>query len=207
MSLPDGVVVESAEAIEDLPLLDVWLSNGQHFVLTSDGRYMISGDLLKVRANQFRNLTKERREVARAAMMAEASNPVVFASSGDTKQVLYVFTDVDCGYCRRFHSQIQQYNQIGLEVRYLAYPRMGLQSQAAEKMQRIWCATTSGVEMTAAKLGEQPQGELCDTSVIAEHYALGQQIPVRGTPTLVTERGVVLSGYHTPEELEEILDL
>ena len=131
---------------------------------------------------------------------------IVFAPKAGTKGIVYVFTDVDCGFCRKLHEDIDQLNELGIEVRYLAFPRGGPGTPTYDKMVSIWCADEPREAITAAKLGEAVADAACD-SPVAEQFALGQSLHFAGTPTMFTERGELIAGYLMPDELARQLGL
>jgi thiol:disulfide interchange protein DsbC len=119
---------------------------------------------------------------------------------------VYVFTDVDCGYCRQFHNQIDEYLNLGIQVNYLAYPRAGLDSESYEKISSAWCDEDPQYSLTLLKQGKEIDKKLCSNSPVEKHFKLGQAIGVQGTPSIVTEDGRMIPGYLPPQELLNILD-
>lgn len=127
---------------------------------------------------------------------------IVFAPKGNTVGAVWVFTDIDCPYCRRFHQQIDTYNRLGIEVRYLAYPRTGPGSDSWRKTEAVWCSADRGAALTRAKAGEKiAAGTDCDTGPVRRHYQIGHAIGLRGTPMIVAADGRWLGGYLAPEQL------
>ena len=112
-----------------------------------------------------------------------------------------MFTDIDCTYCRRLHSQIQQYLDLGIEVRYLMYPRNGPASQAWSKAEDVWCSADRQNALTQAKLDRDFPTASCDASIVQDHYVLGRDVGLSGTPAIVLEDGTLISGYLPPDAL------
>ena len=121
------------------------------------------------------------------------------------QHVITVFTDITCGYCHKLHEQMSDYNALGITVRYLAFPRQGLQSQAEQDMKAIWCAKDRNKALDDAMNGKGVQPASCSVD-IAKHYTLGVQMGVNGTPAMVLSNGMVLPGYQGPKELKAFLD-
>jgi thiol:disulfide interchange protein DsbC len=120
-----------------------------------------------------------------------------------------VFTDVDCAYCRKLHSEMAELNRMGVRVRYMFYPRSGPNTDSWKKAEVVWCSANRNEALTQAKLGAKlDMTKTCDANPVAREYALGQSIGVRGTPAILTENGDYISGYMPPRELvQEIKDL
>lgn len=171
--------------------------------VTADGRYYFDGDIFEFDSR--RNLTEARRQSERVAMLANVpdSQAIVF-SPPNPKYTLTVFTDVDCQYCRKLHSEIAEINRQGIKIRYLLYPRAGPGSDSWRKAEAVWCSTNRADALTRAKRGEEIKSAACATPV-ANQYKLGHEVGLRGTPTMVTGRGQLIGGYMPPAELAEHL--
>jgi thiol:disulfide interchange protein DsbC len=176
--------------------------------LTADGKYFLDGNLYDMATRQ--NLTEERRTKARVAMIntIPESQMLIFSP----KKPLYtitVFTDVDCQYCRKLHSQIAELNKLGVRVRYMFFPRTGPNTESWRKAEAVWCSADRNEALTRAKAGGAlDTSKTCGPTPVAQEYALGESIGVRGTPAIVTENGGYINGYMAPHDLvEEIKEL
>jgi len=172
--------------------------------VSSDGKYAISGDLYDLAAND--NLTEQHRRETRAKLIAAVpeSDMLIFGPK-DPKYTVTVFTDVDCGYCRRLHSQIAEYNRLGIRVRYLFYPRSGPNTESWTKAEEVWCSDNRNDALTHAKLGEELKAKPCANNPVARHYALGRDFDIRGTPAILMPDGEMLPGYLPPLMLAQHL--
>ena len=172
--------------------------------LSDDGRYMLRGDLVDLESGH--NVTETARSHARAEIVGALgeSNMIVFAPQ-TAKHTVTVFTDVDCGYCQRLHRQMADYNRLGIEVRYTAFPRAGIGSGTYDRMVSVWCASDQQAAMTDAKAGRAVEAARCDNPVSAQ-YEAGRAIGVRGTPSIVLESGEMIPGYVEPQELLDRLN-
>jgi thiol:disulfide interchange protein DsbC len=183
----------------------------QFFYVSADGRYAVGGDLVDVEGRV--NLSEERRTEMRAEKVKQykgaidklTKDAIVYAPAGQRKHVITVFTDVDCGYCRKLHSGMKEMNDLGIEVRYLAYPRAGVGSPTYKKMVSVWCAKDQKKAMDQVKGGGEPKETKCENT-IAQQYALGQSLGVSGTPTILLEDGRMVPGYLPPAQLAQMLD-
>ncbi|HZD52747.1 MAG TPA: DsbC family protein [Woeseiaceae bacterium] len=168
--------------------------------ISADGKYLLQGELIDLDRDV--NLTEETRNGARLALMSRVPDEraIVF-SPKKVKHTVSVFTDVYCTFCRRFHSQIDEYLAQGIEVRYLLYPRDGPNSRAWKTAERVWCAADRKKALTLAKLDRDFESKRCDASIVQDHFELGHEVGLRGTPALVLEDGSLISGYVPPAEL------
>jgi thiol:disulfide interchange protein DsbC len=176
--------------------------------LTADGKYFLDGNVFDMNTRE--NLTEARRTKARVAMIsAIPESQMLIFSPKNPQYTITVFTDVDCQYCRKLHSQMAELNKLGVRVRYLFYPRTGPNTESWHKAEAVWCSTDRNEALTRAKLGGQLDlTKTCGPTPVAQEYALGQSIGVRGTPAIVTENGAYINGYMPPRELvEEIKEL
>ena len=176
--------------------------------LTADGRYFLDGNVYDMGTRQ--NLTEERRTKARVALIntVPESQMLIF-SPKKPQYTITVFTDVDCQYCRKLHSQMAELNRLGVRVRYLFYPRTGPNTESWHKAEAVWCSADRNEALTRAKAGGAlDTGKTCGPTPVAQEYALGQSIGVRGTPAIVTENGGYINGYLPPQDLlEQIKEL
>ena len=152
--------------------------------------------------SQIVNLAEQRRAVSRKAILDRVpiEEMVVFAPSGPTKAHVSVFTDVDCTYCRKLHQEMADINALGIEVRYLAYPRRGLDNPTYDKIVSAWCSDNPNEAITELKAGRNIPASTCENPV-ADQYALGQRVGVTGTPAIITAGGVLLPGYMPAADL------
>ena len=125
----------------------------------------------------------------------------------EVKYSITVFTDIDCTYCRRLHSQIDEYMAQGIEVNYLLYPRNGPTSPAWAKAEQVWCADDRNEALTLAKVDQKFESHECDPSMVGKHYAIGRDIGLTGTPAIILSDGTLVSGYMPPEPLAQRLEL
>ena len=175
--------------------------------LTADGKYFLDGNVYDMSTRD--NLTEERRTLARATMIGSIpeSQMLVFAPK-NPQYTITVFTDVDCQYCRKLHSQIAEINKLGVKVRYMFFPRTGPNTDSWHKAEAVWCAADRNDALTRAKAGGPVDlSKTCPINPVAREYALGQSIGVRGTPAIVTENGGYINGYLPPHDLVEEIKL
>jgi thiol:disulfide interchange protein DsbC len=172
----------------------------QMVYISDDGQYLLQGTLYDA-ANR-KDLTGARLAVDHKKKVdaVPASKRIVFPAEGKAKYKITVFTDLDCGYCRKLHSQIAQYNKEGIEVDYLFFPRTGINSPSYDKAVSVWCAKDRNGAFTAAKAGKTPTPMKCDNPV-ADEYKLGQQVGVDGTPAIFAQDGTKIGGYLPPTEM------
>jgi|TARA_Y100000310_G_scaffold323554_1_gene384130 thiol:disulfide interchange protein DsbC len=202
----------------DLPILkisnsplkgfyQVSLPGGSILYVSEDAGHFIAGDLYKVNSNGLLNLTENERSVSRRELIAsiDSSEMLSFAPA-ETKASVVVFTDVDCSYCRKLHREVPELNRLGIAIRYLAYPRAGINSASYNKIVSAWCADNPQVALTKAKMGQEIPAKTCDNPV-AKHYQLGNEIGVTGTPALLLEDGRLLPGYQPAADLAELLNM
>jgi thiol:disulfide interchange protein DsbC len=172
--------------------------------VSPDGKYAIVGDLYETGTNN--DLTENRRRDQRLKLLAAVpeAQMVVFGPQ-TAKHTITVFTDMDCAYCRKLHSQINDYNKLGIKVRYIAYPRSGPNTASWSKAEQVWCATDRKTALTEAKLGKSLPDKICPNNPVAKEYELGQQFNLQGTPTLILGNGEMVSGYLSPPDLVQAL--
>jgi thiol:disulfide interchange protein DsbC len=204
-ALQELVPQAKLDAIESAPLPGYRqiIVGSQMVYVSDDGKYLLQGTLYDTQNK--RDLTGARLAVDHKKKVdaVPLSKRIVFAPD-KPKYKITVFTDLDCGYCRKLHSQIAEYNKRGIEVDYLFFPRTGLNTPSFDKAVSVWCAADRKAAFTAAKAGKNPAPAKCDNPV-AEEYQLGTQVGVEGTPTIFAPDGTKIGGYLPPAEMESKL--
>ncbi len=181
------------------------VASGQVVYVSDDGKYLFQGGLLDIAQR------KDLSEVAMAKVRADVlktlpvSDRIVFAPAGKPKHTVVVLTDIECGYCRKFHNDIAEYTKRGIQVEYLAFPRAGIGSPDYKKMVSVWCADDRRKAMTDAKNDRAVAPKSCNTPVDMQHAA-GLRMGLTGTPMILTTNGEMLGGYLPPDALQQRLD-
>ncbi|NLQ18113.1 thioredoxin fold domain-containing protein [Marinomonas sp. M1K-6] len=195
--------VESTELHDGAGLYVVVLKDGPTLHVTQDGKYFVAGDLYRIDNTALENET-EKAKLAKVEALPE-SQMIVYKAKNE-KAHITVFTDVDCGYCRMLHKEVPKLNDAGVTVRYLAYPRAGIGSEAYRKMVSVWCSADPQDWLTKVKLGAEIPENKC-VNPVADQYKLGNEVGVRGTPSIVLDNGAFLPGYLPAAELVKHLGL
>ncbi len=194
-----------AIAVADSPvpgLIQVMTDRGL-FYTSADGKYLVHGRVYDM-DDGMRNVTEEAMySVRKEGVEAFLPHMIEFKAANE-KHVVSIFTDITCGYCRKLHSEIASYNDLGITVRYLAFPRGGIGSRSFDDLVSIWCAKDQQTAMTNAKAGGEVVAATCETKV-EEQYMFGQQVGVTGTPAIVLEDGSMIPGYQPAERLATAL--
>ena len=173
--------------------------------ISADGRYLLQGDLIDLKKSA--NLSEEARNESRRELISSVPDDETIVFSPDhPKYRVTVFTDVECAYCRRLHSQIKDYMAKGIEVRYLLYPREGPNSHSWNTSEQVWCSSDRANALTMAKLDRKFETAKCDASEVGRQYEMGKDIGLSGTPAIVLDDGTLIGGYVPPDMLRAQLD-
>lgn len=178
--------------------------NSDIVYVTADAQYLIQGQIMDIDTRT--NITDQAKSGIRMGLLAELKpeEQITFSPEKPKYDVL-VFTDIDCGYCRKLHKQVEGYNEEGIAIHYLAFPRAGIGSASYDKFVSVWCADDQKAALTLAKNGADPEPQECPNP-IADQYELGREIGVTGTPALVTADGTLIPGYMPPAQLRQRLE-
>jgi thiol:disulfide interchange protein DsbC len=200
--LPDGAVIELIEPSPIPGIYAVYYGDLQPIYVTQDGSFFIYGDIYKININSISNITEksvaERRKLILQNIPTEEL--ISFKSSNEQFSVI-VFTDVDCGYCRKLHNQIDEYNSLGISINYAAFPRSGLGTSAFTKMVGAWCSDNPKDSMTKLKNNSPLDISFCENQPVSKQYIIGKKLGVDGTPAIFSMDGEMFPGYIEPEEL------
>lgn len=198
LSIPITAIAESPVA----GLLQLTTARGL-FYASEDGQFLLRANVYNLDADM-RNETELAMTDLRLDGLSEFDGQTIDFKAENEKYVISVFTDITCGYCRKLHREIDEFNDLGITVRYLAFPRAGLNSQGYADMVSVWCAESPQNAMTAAKLSDSIDAAECANSV-ADQYRFGQQIGVTGTPNIIMPNGTIIPGYQPAKVLEQAI--
>ena len=200
-SMP-SVKVGSIKPSEISGLYEVTVG-GNIFYASGDGKYLIQGHLVDIAART--DLTEEKLGGARKQALDNLGvDKMIVFKPKISRYTVSIFTDIDCGYCRKLHSEIDQYMAEGITIQYLFFPRAGKGSDSYHKAISVWCADDRKAALTAAKKGQTPPAKTCDNPV-DQHMQLAEEFEVKGTPMIVTEKGNIFPGYLPAKQLAEAL--
>lgn len=201
-TLVPSAQIDSISASKLSGFYEVTLS-GQVLYVSADGKYLVQGMVYDI-ANK-RDLTEEKKSVMRQAALAGVPKDrmISFPAKSEKHRVV-IFTDIDCGYCRKLHQQIAEYNNLGITVDYLFFPRSGPNTPSFDKAITVWCSADRNKAFTEAKAGVEQEKKSCDNP-IADDFALGQKLGVNGTPMIVAADGSQIGGYVPPAQMLERL--
>lgn len=176
------------------------------YYVSADARYLLAGTLMDLKDGK--NLTEERLGKARLKLIStvDPKSMIIFSPKKEkVKHRITVFTDIDCGYCRKLHQEIDEVNKLGIEVRYMFFPRAGVGSKSYDKAVSVWCAANRQQALTDSKANKPVPEKKCDNPV-DEHMAIVEQLGLTGTPTMVLEDGSMIPGYIPAARLAAALD-
>ncbi|MEE9412619.1 MAG: DsbC family protein [Methylococcales bacterium] len=192
-------------SIEKTPLPGLYevMIGPRVFYTSEDGRYLFQGSMIDLETRQ--DLTEIKVASARVKAVKEIGYEKMIRFGSETsKHEVFVFTDIDCGYCRKLHNQVNDYIKKGIAINYLFYPRAGIGSESYDKAVSVWCSGDRKDALTKSKNGLVLDKKTCENPV-KKHHQLGQLLEVRGTPMIITETGESIPGYVPPDKLITIL--
>ena len=216
MATPDVTLVTLKKNLETRLKLEVYqvssspvtglfevISSKGVFYSTQSGGYLVRGSIIDAN-NDFKNLTSGAQDELTRNRIAAYNDSMIVYPAQNEKYVVTVFTDVDCGFCRKLHANIQAYNDIGITVRYLAFPRQGQRSKTWQSMSDLWCSDDKNTAMDLLTSGKEIEKKQC-TNAVSEHYKLGRELGIKGTPAIVLNSGKMMAGFKSPKQLITLL--
>lgn len=203
-----GLKIVSVQASSAPGLYEIQARNGDTVYATEDGRFLLTGDLLQLNDSGLTNVTEARRAEQRVQALTDFGDKsaIIFPAKGRQKAEISVFTDIDCPYCRKLHSEVGQLNDMGITVKYYAFPRSGPNTPSFSKYVSVWCSDDQQKALTEAKQGVRVAAKNCDNPVRAQ-FELGNRIGVTGTPAIVLQDGNMIRGYVPANKLAQGLGL
>ena len=202
--LPDGIKVQDISFSDERNLYVINVGDIQPIYMLPDGEHVILGDIFNISEGEAQSTTEKDKDIFRKNKLNMSNLETIDFLAKKEKYSLTVFTDVDCGYCRKFHNEIDQYNNLGISIKYLAFPRAGIDSESYTKMVSAWCSDQADLSITLLKDNKSIPSNSCENSV-AEQFELGRTLGITGTPALITQSGKLLPGYVPAQELLMLL--
>ena len=202
--LPDGIKVHDISFSDERNLYVINVGDIQPIYMLPDGEHVILGDIFNISEGEAQSTTEKDKDIFRKNKLNISNLETIDFLAKKEKYSLTVFTDVDCGFCRKFHNEIDQYNNLGISIKYLAFPRAGIDSESYTKMVSAWCSDQADLSITLLKDNKSIPSNSCENSV-AEQFELGRTLGITGTPALITQSGKLLPGYVPAQELLMLL--
>ena len=202
--LPDEIKVQDISFSDQRNLYVINVGDIQPIYMLPDGEHVILGDIFNISEGEAQSTTEKDKDIFRKNKLNTSNLETIDFLAKKEKYSLTVFTDVDCGYCRKFHNEIDQYNNLGISIKYLAFPRAGIDSESYTKMVSAWCSDQADLSITLLKDNKSIPSNSCENSV-AEQFELGRTLGITGTPALITQSGKLLPGYVPAQELLMLL--
>lgn len=200
--LPKDSQIESIQKSSIAGLYAVYYGDLEPIYVTEDGNFFIYGNIFKINKDSISNITDIEIAQRRSLILSSlASSELISFKAANEEHVVTVFTDVDCGYCRKLHNEIKEYNKLGITINYAAFPRSGLGSEAFMKMVSAWCSENKMLNLTRLKNNKEVEINFCERQPVSKHYAIGNKLGVTGTPAIFSSDGRLFPGYLSPEDL------
>ena len=204
--LPEGVNVREITYSQERDIFIVDIGDIQPIYFLPNTEYIILGDIFSLKGDKPESETEKDKGKLRLKILADLNQEsFIKFKSNNEKAVLTVFTDVECTYCRKFHSEIDEYLANGVSINYLAFPRTGIDSSSYEKMVAAWCSNEKKESITNLKNDINIEMKSCENPV-ENHFEIGRRIGVTGTPAIITQTGLLLPGYIPANELIGIIE-
>jgi thiol:disulfide interchange protein DsbC len=198
-----SIKVDSIKPSEVKGLYEVIMGANIYYV-SDDAKYLIQGRLVDLATRT--DLTEAKLSGSRKLALEKLGvDKMIVFKPKIGKYKVSVFTDIDCGYCRKLHSEIDQYLSQGITIQYLFFPRAGKGSDSYNKAVSVWCSDDRNAALTAAKKDQKLPAKTC-VNPVDEHMQLATDFDVKGTPMIVTEKGNVFPGYLPAKQLVEALE-
>jgi thiol:disulfide interchange protein DsbC len=204
--IPAELEIDSIQRSEVENFYEIELSDNSFFYVEENAQYLFLGDIYKLGENELINISQQKKFSSSQEMLKKIHPESLISFTPELiKYKIYVFTDVDCGFCRKFHNQISAYLNEGIQINYLAFPRSGVESETYKKMTTAWCSDDRQKVLTGLKNDEVFDQIDCVDNPIKEHYQLAKSIDIQGTPTIISSTGLTIPGFIEAKEIVEYL--
>jgi len=175
------------------------------FQISDDASMLLRGDLFYTDMGEL--LTEQQRNQVRRETLAllDEGEMIIYPAQGKTRYCLTVFIDVECEFCAKLHHDLPRLNAAGVRIRFLAFPREGLDTPNYQDTVSVWCAPDRAEALALLENHQKIETFTCDNTVAA-HFYLGEALQVEGTPTLIFADGNMQPGYPGFKRLLQLLE-
>ncbi|MCO7224172.1 thioredoxin fold domain-containing protein [Pleionea sp. CnH1-48] len=195
---PPNLIIESYNS----DLLKVSLGH-QVFFATQDGSYLFGGPVIDTKKQL--NLVEVEKQTLRKQAISDLSSSMTLSFPANKEEhVVTVFTDIDCTYCRKLHTQMADFNALGISVNYVMLPRSGVGSQSYLKAVSVFCSENPRKSMDKAMAGQAVDRASCDNTV-ADQFKTAVSMGINSTPVMILPDGQLQMGLIKPEQLKKRL--
>lgn len=205
-----GSMVDKVNSVEFSEVPGMWVAEVEKgdkklpVYIDFSKKYLVSGNV--IRLDDKENLTQQRSaqmnkvDVSRIPL----EDALLLGSPSAPKKVV-VFTDPECPYCKKLHEELKEVVRIDPNIAFLIklFP-LKMHPNAYGISKSIVC--NDSMELLELSFAGKPVPPAnCETSVVDQTLALGPELGVRSTPTLIMPDGLVVPGYKKAAALLTII--
>ncbi len=189
--------------------------NDSIVAISEDGKHLIGGDVVDMETKE--NYLEKAKDNSRKRVLdaIEPKNYISYPHQTEEKQgVIFVYSDITCGYCQMLHKEYEKLTASGFEIRVLPFPRnVGSEHYLETAVYKNTVAMMSTpineerikihdklmLGLVASHAGNNKAG----MEAVAHGIESGVRVGLKGTPHIVFDDGRAISGYMTAEKLIE----
>ena len=178
------------------------LIGGQIYYVDSEVSFVLAGRMFDPRTRE--DLTQKRLDTAlKVDFKALPLDRAVKTVRGDGSRVLVTFEDPNCGYCKRLWQNMGELKNVTIYT--FLYPILSPDSH--EKSKAIWCAKDRAASWDEHMVqNKTPADTATDCkNPLEQNVALGRELGINGTPTLIFADGSRSAGAMPVPAIEQRL--
>jgi thiol:disulfide interchange protein DsbC len=195
-----GGMVDKVNSVEFSEVPGMWVAevekgeNKLPVYIDFSKQYLLSGSV--IRLNDKENLTKQRSaRMNKVDVSRVPLDDALLLGKQSAKTKVIVFTDPECPYCKKLHEELTEVVRVDPNIAFLIklFP-LKMHPNAYGISKSIVCHDSMELlELSFAGKPVPPAN--CETNVVDQTLALGPELGVRSTPTLIMPDGLVVPGY------------
>ena len=185
----------------DIPGLFEVQVNNEIVYTDSKAKYLIQGEIIELATGN--SLTAKRQEDINRIKWSELpqANSIKIVRGNGSRQIA-VFSDPNCGYCKRLERSLQQLDNVTI----YNYLIPILSADSALKSKQIWCAADQQKAWNDWMLSNiTPSGKSDCTNPIDKNMAIAKTYGINGTPTIFFTDGSRFPGAVQLSDIEKKL--
>ena len=169
------------------------------FYTDVSGKYLIQGEIIELATGK--NITEQRQTDLNRIKWSELTPANAIKNvRGNGSRQLAVFSDPNCGYCKRLEKSLQQLDNVTIYTYLIPI----LSPDSAQKSKQIWCSSDQNkAYMDWMINGTAPSGKGECSTPLDKNMAFAKTYGVTGTPTLFFTDGSRFPGAVQISDIEK----
>jgi thiol:disulfide interchange protein DsbC len=178
------------------------LVGNEIFYTDSTGKYLIQGEIIELSTGK--NITEQRQSDLNRIKWSDLNQANAIKNvRGNGSRQLAIFSDPNCGYCKRLEKSLQQLDNVTIYTYLIPI----LSPDSAQKAKQIWCSSDPYKAYIDWMVnGVSPSGKTDCSNPLDKNLTTAKNYGITGTPTIFFTDGSRFPGAVQITDIEKKLN-